>query len=533
MKKIFNYFSNRLLIDLIVISLVVIAFISDDLSTIWIGLNNIIKNQSALLVDYIAIGGIGAAFINVAIIISIDLIIIKLLKIDFSGQIVTALMIVMGYSFLGINFLTIIPIYLGVYLYSLLSKRNIKNLIIVLIYSAGISPAVSVTAVSLGLSTVFGIILSIVVGIIIGFSLQPVSNAASRMHRGYNLGNVGFVAGVIGFVYYAVIQAFGIQLILGVEVTYEYTNLLLIYGLIISFTYIIIGFIGNSLSFKGYRELLRDTGKYPNDNLFIHGKNVTLINMGILGIAAIFYIFAMQTDLNGPIFGGIISVIGIGAFGGHIRNYAPLALGVVIMAYISNYDTTFPPAVISGFFVLGLVPLPGRYGFITGIFAGMLHLSIATVGAQVHGGMDLYNSSFSTGFIAFIMVAIFDGLNFHPKFSKKSKTYDEKMKVSKIVSELVAYFSLNDCDQIETSLDLIDYNKSIIIIKVKNIEQELVNAIIDEIGSARRLEIEEYAWEMVGSGSIGRRLNLVGRLIDQVEVSYEQEYIIFKMLRIN
>lgn len=103
----------------------------------------ILISPSILLTDYLAVGGLAATLFNVLTTLLFNYILIKSLKLHFTGPILAVLMTIVGFSFFGKNVLNALPMYLGVYLYAKATKTEYKNHIIVLLLSTGISPIVS------------------------------------------------------------------------------------------------------------------------------------------------------------------------------------------------------------------------------------------------------------------------------------------------------------------------------------------------------------------------------------------------------
>ena len=60
--------------------------------------------------------------------------------------------------------------------------------------------------------------------------------------------------------------------------------------------------------------------------------------MALLGFISLGYVHLHGGELNGPVIGGILTVVGFGAFGKHIKNVIPILMGVTLMGYINDYD---------------------------------------------------------------------------------------------------------------------------------------------------------------------------------------------------
>ncbi|MDZ7834145.1 MAG: DUF1576 domain-containing protein [Alkalibacterium sp.] len=143
------------------------------------------------------------------------------------------------------------------------------------------------------------------------------------------------------------------------------------------------------------------------DYLETNGFSITLINMALLGFITVFYVLFHGGEINGPVIGGILTVVGFGAFGKHIRNVLPILIGVSLMGYLNDYDMSATGVIIAGLFGTTIAPIAGRYGTLIGILAGALHLSVVSNTGYLHGGIKcLYNNGFAGGFVAAIMISI-------------------------------------------------------------------------------------------------------------------------------
>ncbi|MFW6016779.1 MAG: DUF1576 domain-containing protein [bacterium] len=79
--------------------------------------------------------------------------------------------------------------------------------------------------------------------------------------------------------------------------------------------------------------LWQHSGRLVDDFVVLEGFGITFINMGLLGLVSTFYIIIVNGQLNGPIIGGIFTVVAFGAFGKHIKNIFPVLIGVYSSYY--------------------------------------------------------------------------------------------------------------------------------------------------------------------------------------------------------
>lgn len=397
-----------LLLSILPFSFLILAFIFDTPDNIFIGIYNIIISPDVLLTDYLEVGGLGAALLNASLISFINIFIIYKLNMRITGAVVAAILTIAGFSFFGKSIFNIWPIYLGGFLF--VKYRNIpyNNIIVVIIFSTCLSPAVSQIAFSSGFPLYIGITLGILVGLIIGFVITPLSSNMSKLHVGHNLYNVGLASGILGTLIYSIMKIFDItiekQLILSNEYDMFFRTFLLIYFIL----FIAIGFIINNKSFKEYGEILKYSGKLISDYTQLTGFGLTFINMGIMGLVSMIFVYLSGGILNGPIIGGILTVSGFSAFGNHPKNSIPIMIGVFICGIIGIWDIQSTPVIIAGLFGTTLAPIAGSYGIFAGIMAGFLHLAMVMNISVINGGINLYNNGFAGGLIASILFPLLE-----------------------------------------------------------------------------------------------------------------------------
>ena len=166
--RLLKCLKNDMYLELLCFFFFVLAFTLNNPLDTFNGFYKIFTSPSILLTDYVFVGGIGAAFLNVAINLLFNIILIKILKIEVSGPIFAGMMMIVGFSFFGKNIFNGLPIYLGVWLFSKMKKKPFQNYIITLLFSSGLSPIVSYSIFGFGLPYYFSIPLGIIVGIIVG-----------------------------------------------------------------------------------------------------------------------------------------------------------------------------------------------------------------------------------------------------------------------------------------------------------------------------------------------------------------------------
>lgn len=250
--------------------------------------------------------------------------------------------------------------------------------------------------------------MSNVIGIICGFLLPPLGNHFIAFHQGFNLYNIGFTIGVLATLFMSIFRSFGLENEAQNILSEGNNEILGIYFVSLFLSMIVLGFFLNNKSFKGYKHLLSFTGRLVTDFVNLSGFGVSLINMGILGVLSVFYVFLVNGNLNGPVIGGIFTVVGFGAFGKHIKNVSFIVLGVYIATLFTTWEPSSTSVILAALFGTCLAPISGKFGWQYGILAGALHLSVVMNIGYLHGGMNLYNNGFAAGLVAAVLVPVID-----------------------------------------------------------------------------------------------------------------------------
>lgn len=397
---------SSLVMLLLSISLIILAFIVDSPQSLIKGQYNIIIAPDILLTDYIAVGGIGAAFLNAGLMGLINTIIVYMLRLPVNGLTIAAIFTVIGFSFIGKNIFNFWPIYLGGLIYSKLKKIKFRDIFIVLMFATTLSPVVSQIAFGINLPLNIAIPLGMAVGVLIGFLILPLSRQVIRFHDGYSLYNVGLAGGVLGTLIASLMRGTGIIFDTQNILSYEYSLHICLMLVILFGVFIIMGIFKDDDTLADYTNIFKYKGRAPTDFIKLEGEGATFLNMGIMGLICIIYVFLMKGAFNGPVIAGIFTVVGFSAFGKHPKNALPILTGVMLFSYFNIWESSSTPVIIAGLFGTTLAPVAGKYGFFAGIIAGALHLAISMNVGVVHGGFNLYNNGFAGGIVAGIIVPI-------------------------------------------------------------------------------------------------------------------------------
>ncbi len=402
---------NKMLMPFIFVVLFALSFLHGSIDEMWAGYVEILRSPSVLISDYLYIGGFGATMFNVSTILLINIIMINRLKMHMTGPIFAGILTIAGFSFFGKNIFNTIPIYIGIYLYAKMQGLEFKSFMIVVLFSTGISPIVSFLIFGGPWSFFIGVPLGIVVGIFTGFILPSLTAHMARFHKGYNLYNIGFTMGIISMVYSAILTAFDIDFMLGGPTSEQFHNELFLLTILLSTAFIIAGFVFDRNALSQYRGLMQSTGRLVSDFVRDYGRAVTMLNVGVMGIISLIVLMILGIEINGPVMGGILTVMGFGAFGKHPRNALPVMAGALLAAFLTPvYALDDVGIAIAVLFVTAIAPIAGRYGALIGVLAGFLHIIITPLSYLFQGGFDLYNNGFAAGFVAAFMIPFLEAI---------------------------------------------------------------------------------------------------------------------------
>lgn len=368
----------------------------------------ILRSTANLTTDYFEIANVGATLVNVSIMTVQAILMVLVNRVKINGLIVASIFTLAGFSFFGKNLYNSFPIVLGVYLYSRVVRERFSKHLPVALFGTALGPLVSEVSFGMELPLHWGIPLGILAGIVAGYLMPVLAIHFATFHKGYNLYNIGFTAGLVGTFFTALFRSFGV-VIDTVNLVSSGNNLkiaILLY-LLFSAT-LLLGLRYNNWSFEGYGTLLKSTGLVDRDFIEQHRFAVTAINIALLGIFSTTFVLLLGGELNGPVLGGIFTVIGFGAYGKHMRNVLPIMLGVIAVGWISIHDINSTSVLLAALFGTTLAPVAGVFGPVTGFVIGGIHMLLVTNTSILHAGMNLYNNGFTGGLVAALTIPLIE-----------------------------------------------------------------------------------------------------------------------------
>ena len=372
------------------------------------GLYRLVVEPDFLITDYISIGGLGAAFVNAGLLMLLSIGMLSFLDIKITGAAVSSLWLMSGFGLFGKNLFNVWFIILGVWLYGRYQKEKFSKYVYIALFGTSLAPTVTQIMFGLNLPKTLSIPLGILIGIAIGFILPPLSSHMMRIHQGFNLYNIGFTAGIIGTVLVSILKSNGLKLDTRMIWSTGHQKPLALLLMMMFLSMLAIGYFHNGMSLRGLQKLYQYSGRAVTDFVVLEGFPITLMNMGINGLFATAYVILIGGVLNGPIIGGIFTIVGFSAFGKHLSNMLPIFAGVALGGLTKLWNINDPGMLLASLFGTTLAPIAGQFGWGYGILAGFLHSLVVQNVGSLHAGLNLYNNGFSGGIVAATLVPIIE-----------------------------------------------------------------------------------------------------------------------------
>ncbi len=380
------------------------------------GLLKILTHQDLLITDYIELAGLGAALVNVSLVLLVTTGLIGLSGDRCHGFTFAELGLMAGFAFFGKNPANIWPILLGTWIYAHVHRKPFHRYIGVALLTTALAPLVSWLMFG---SRFASLPLGAAVGVLLGYLMPDLSSYTYRVLNGLSLYNVGFACGLLAMMVMPVLAALDDR---PETVLYWSTRYSMPLGVAIaafSVLLIVLGFLTGERArsvWDGWERLLRCTGRTPCDWLQDFGLGTVLVNTGLNGLLGVCYILTIGGQFSGPVLGGILTLMGFAGGGKHLRNALPVMAGVAIGALLSKNEPWAPALQIAGLFGTTLAPVSGMFGAWAGLLAGALHSAVVLQTSGPVAGMNLYNNGFSGGLIAMVLYPILSAIRLrHPR----------------------------------------------------------------------------------------------------------------------
>lgn len=373
-------------------------------------------------------GNLGAPFVQAGLCVFIIVWIYHITRTEIKGIHIANIMMVAGFAFYGKNLLNLWFPMIGVFLYGRCVGKKPGEVSALAVASTCLGPVFSTLAfytAPLGIGSVGAIVAGILCAVFAGFSMGFFAAYFPQLHGDLLLYNAGMAAGWVAILLNSILKAIG----LGHE-PYPYAeqsayisgqNTLLGSLLVLIFVYLfVMGLILHGTR-KGLH-LLWERARNEN-HLELYGFGGCLVDMGIVGIAAVLYVLAIGGQINGTTFACIFAAIGFIEAGSTLRSQLSIFTGVAIGAFFSGgisgvlagepfwaaamEKLSSRGMILSALFTCGVAPIAGMYGGLAGLLVGIVHSMLVPNIAQLHGWMSLYNNGFALGLVTTMFKPIY------------------------------------------------------------------------------------------------------------------------------
>ncbi len=370
------------------------------------GLYEIVTTRDALLTDYFGVGGIGAACVNAGLLTLCACLVYHRAHAKMTGAAVACLFLVLGFGLFGKNLFNVWSIVLGVFLYARFRGEPFSKHINTAFFGSALAPVFSEILFSSALALEVRVPLAIATGLVIGFVLPAAAAQLFKAHMGFSLYNLGFTAGIVGTLVVAMYKSYGFVPDPVMIWTTGNNTLLGSFLAVLFLAMAATGFFLERSLPGGLRRIMQSTGQAPTDFIASVGFGPTLANMALTGAIGTGYVLLIGGDLNGPVIGAILTIVGFSAYGKHPRNIVPIMLGVFLGSLAKPWGISDPAIVLAALFGTTLAPIAGRFGWHWGVVAGLMHSSAALSVGSLHAGLNLYNNGFAAGIVAAVLVPV-------------------------------------------------------------------------------------------------------------------------------
>ncbi len=387
----------------------------------------IVQSPQSLTVDACAVGGLNAALLNAALCGLVSCALFYFTGAPMDGLGLGAYALPVGMSLFGENFVTILPLIAGVWLYCRYKKIPFARHVCSAMFTGALAPFMAEMLFPRGYVLPLGlsIPLMLAAGVALGFVFIPIAELTYTMHKGNSLFNAGLAAGLMAILLYfayhtlvleplGVTERYGLLTILSEGHPVFFPVALALLFCLAALT----GFIYNGFKFDSYWEMMHHSGHDVDFTVAI-GEPEVLLNFGLVGLTMLVYMIVIDAPWTGPTAGAIICAACWAGKGAHPINVLPILAGYLLVSFAADWTINAQAIVVGACFATGLAPVSGRWGSAGGVVAGAMHACIVLYTPQFHGGFNCYNGGFTCGIVAVLLVPILE--NFFPDAEERHK----------------------------------------------------------------------------------------------------------------
>ena len=433
----------KLFFAFITAAFLIAAVCMPDRSTMLSGLAKIYTSTAKIPTNYFAVGGFSASFLNMGLVALVSLALFLIFRSKPNNTSTLAFLLTVGFGSCGLNLLNIAPTILGVILYGLVKKEKLGNLVNTMLFSTGIAPLFSdllfryPSTEYIGFHWLgFGLML--VIGLAVGFLLQPGLAHSPKVHKGFDLYSAAVPVGMMAFLINATLYK---TLGLDVDALSTSGDLTVVSPLIANifcgsvFGLCVIFALLMGCTPKDYWRLLTNKEEKVSFSS-TYGNATFLMNVGVFGLFILAVYNLIGAPFTGVTFGVMFCMLACCNSGSHPGNVLPLVLGYVVSSWLCGLLSpmlggTFACAIntqavcVGLTYANGLSPIVDKYGWRCGFVASVIHYLLVTSMPKLHGGFLLYNGGLTAAITCLIFVPILEHY-FRTKAERKKRCLNKR-----------------------------------------------------------------------------------------------------------
>lgn len=427
MKKLKNMNESsflKLFMGFISACFVIAAFSMPDRANAFSGLWQIMSQPGKITTNYFHLGGYAATFLNMGLVGFICLGLFIVLKGTANNVSSLAFLLTVGFGSWGITVLNVWFTFAGVLLYYIVKKEKISGACNAMMFSTGIAPLITDLLVRYPNAEVVGfnaagLVITVLVGLFIGFMLPAGLGHAPAVHKGMDIYSAAVPVCFLAFFLNATLyKTIGFELPgAPTDMTVASQTTVNLFCLIV-FGICILLALAMGCKPADYLKLLTSRDHVGNVSGTL-GKEVYLMNVGIFGLFILAYYNLIGASFNSVTFGIIFCMLCTAGSGSHPGNVWPIMLGYAVgsfgFGWISGllggtYAMTInAQAIAIGLcFANGLSPITSKYGWFWGMVSAVMHFMLVTSVPNMHGGFCLYNGGFTAAAICLLLVPVLE-----------------------------------------------------------------------------------------------------------------------------
>jgi len=403
---------------------VIAAFLMPDRGSAFTGLWQIMSQPGKITTNYFHLGGYAATFLNMGLVGFICLGLFVALKGTANNVSSLAFLLTVGFSSWGITILNVWFSFAGVVLYYIVKKEKISGACNAMMFSTGIAPLLTDLLVRYPNAEVVGfnaagLIVTVLVGLFIGFMLPAGLGHAPAVHKGLDIYSAAVPVCFLAFFLNATLyKTVGIDLPgTATDMTVASQSIVNIFCLVV-FGLCVVLALTMGCKPGDYLKLLTARDHVGNISGSL-GKEVYLMNVGVFGLFILAYYNLIGASFNSVTFGIIFCMLCTANSGSHPGNVWPIMLGYVVGSYGFGFLSSLAggsyamginaQAIAIGLcFANGLSPITSKYGWFYGMVSAVMHFLLVTSVPNMHGGFCLYNGGFTAAVICVLLVPVLE-----------------------------------------------------------------------------------------------------------------------------